>query len=141
MATCWWVYKQYTFFRPTPSSSKVYRQTFWGSKTSVSSSTIFDCATTKINSSSKPAMWQIIPLGMYYDIQITCNIVYSKFNLKIYILCIQRKYVQFHTITFKMPNSQLLIGLETKDLKTERKLRTSTYISHQKRLYVVTPLP
>ncbi len=28
-------------------------------------------------------------------------------------MCAQRKYVQFHNIKFKMPNSQLLIRLET----------------------------
>ncbi len=35
-----------------------------------------------------------------------------KFNLKIFLMG-KKKYVQFHNITFKMPESQLLIGLET----------------------------
>ncbi len=36
----------------------------------------------------------------------------SKFNLKIFLVK-QKKYVQFHNIKLKMPESQLLIGLET----------------------------
>ncbi len=47
---------------------------------------------------------------MIYRLQL---ILYtSKFNLNIYFLCIQRKYVQFHNIKFKMPKSQLLKGLD-----------------------------
>ncbi len=45
---------------------------------------------------------------MYYDLQITVNIVYFQ-----YYLYVQKKYVKFHNIKFKKPKSHLLIGLET----------------------------
>ncbi len=49
---------------------------------------------------------------MVYRLQL---ILYnSTSNLKIYFLYIQRKYVPFHNIKFKMPTSPFLIGLETR---------------------------
>ncbi len=99
------------FFRPP--SPKVYRPTFLGSKNKRLMQQHIYCATTKINQFSELAMWQMIPLAMYYDLHIIVNIVSSKFNLNMYFLWIQRKYVQFHNMKFKMPKSQLLIGLET----------------------------
>ncbi len=70
---------------------------------------------------------------MIYRLQL---ILYtSKFNLKIYFVCIQIKYVQFHNIKFKI---SVLIVLET-SFKTDIKLRMSTFISHQKHTSVVTP--
>ncbi len=71
------------------------------------------CATTQINPSSKPEMWQMI-LWLWIMIYRLQLIWYtSKFNLKIYFLCVQRKYIQFHIIKFKMPKFHLLIWLET----------------------------
>ncbi len=42
---------------------QVYRPTFWSSKTRSHASQLYN-ATTKINPSSKPAVWQIISLAM-----------------------------------------------------------------------------
>ncbi len=57
----------------------------------------------------------MIALARYYDMQISVNIVYfqTKFNLKIFLVGTKKKYVQFHNINIKMPEFQLLIGLET----------------------------
>ncbi len=74
-------------------------------------------------------MWQMIPLAVYYELQITVNIVYtSKFNLNIYFLWIQRKYVQFHNMKFKMPKSQLLIGLETSFKNWQKAQNVNIYV-------------
>ncbi len=113
MSTFSWVYKQYTFFRPLSPPPQVYRPTFWGSKTRVSHSTTFIMQQQKLTHLrrllfDKWYLWQCI---MIYRLQL---IIYnSKFNLKIYFLCIQRKYVQFDNIKIKMTKSQLLIVLET----------------------------
>ncbi len=89
----------------------MYRPTFWGSKTRVSHSTFIvqqqkiTCLWSQL--CDKRYLWLCI---MIYRLQL---ILYtSKFNWKKYFLCLQRKYVQFHNIKFKMSKSQLLIGLE-----------------------------
>ncbi len=58
-----------------PSFPKMYKPTFWGFKTILGITQHYIYCTTKINSSSKPAMWQIIHLAMYYDLPIIVNIV------------------------------------------------------------------
>ncbi len=75
---------------------------------------------------------------MIYTLQLIWHT--STFNLKIYFLCIQRKYVQFHNIKFKMPKSQLLIGLETSFKNGQKAQHVIIYLP-SKRTYGVTPLP
>ncbi len=81
------------------------------------------CATTKSNPfwsllCDKWYLWLCVIFVMIYRLQL---ILYtSKFNLKIFL--VYTKYVQFHNIKFKMPNFQFLIGLQTRALKTDRKL-------------------
>ncbi len=107
------MYKQYTFSEPPPPHSKVYRPTFLGSKTRVLHSTTFIVQQQKLTrlQSLQCDKWYLWLCIMSYRLQL---IVYtSKFNLNIYFLWIQRKYVQFHNMRFKMLKYQLLIGLET----------------------------
>ncbi len=54
----------------------------------------------------------MIALAKYYDLQISVNIVYFQILFED-ISCRNTKHVQFHNIKFKMPESQLLIGLES----------------------------
>ncbi len=98
------------FFRPTPP--KVYRPTFWGSKSRVSRSTTFNEQQQKLTRlrSLLCDKWYLWLCIMMYRLQLIWHT--STFNLKLYFLCIQRKYVQFHNITFKMPKSQILIQLD-----------------------------
>ncbi len=136
MSTFSWLYKQYTFSDPLPLPLKCADHTFVGSKTRVLRSTTFIVQKQKLTrlqslQCDKWYLWQCI---MIYRLQL---ILYtSKFNLNIYFLWIQRKYVQFHNMKLKMPNSQLLIGLET-----VRKPRMSTFISHQNCTSGLTPSP
>ncbi len=65
------------------------------------------CETTKIYLSFKP-VWYVTN-----DLQISVNYVYIPNLIWRYLLWEHKKCVQFHNITFKMPESQLLIGLET----------------------------
>ncbi len=120
------------FFRPT-SPWSVQTNIMSASKTRVSHSTTFIVQQQKITS-----LWSLLCHKWYlwlcviYDLQITANVVYY--------LCIQRKYVQFQNIKFKMTKSQHLLGLET-SFKTDRKLRMLPFISHQKHRSGYTPSP
>ncbi len=49
-----------------------------------------------------------------------------KFNLKIFLVG-TKKYVQLHNIKFKMPESQLLIGLETSFKNSQKALNVNIY--------------
>ncbi len=63
------------FFRPLPSPKSVQTNILVFQNKGVMQHNIY-CAIIKINLSLKPAMWQMIHLAMYYDLQITVNIVY-----------------------------------------------------------------
>ncbi len=67
------------------------------------------CETTKIYLYFKP-VWYVTN-----DLQISVNYVYIVLPNLIwrYLLWEHKIFVQFHNIKFKMPESQLLIGLET----------------------------
>ncbi len=104
------------FFRPAPPSPKVYRPTFLGSKTSVLCSSTFIVQQQKLTNlqSLQCDKWYIWVCIMIYRLQLIILLYTSKFNLNIlYFLWIQRKYIKFHNMKFKMPKSQLLIRLET----------------------------
>ncbi len=51
----------------------------------------------------------------------------SKFNLKIFLVGTKNKYVQFHNIKFKMPESQLLIGLKASFKNWQKALNVNIY--------------
>ncbi len=103
MSTFSRMYKQYTFSDPSPPL-KCTHQHFGIPKQGSYTAQFNDCL---IHVSK-------IALAMFYILHITVNVVYILQNLiERYFLCAQGKYVQFHNIKFKMPESQLLIGLET----------------------------
>ncbi len=97
MSTFSWVYIQYTF--SDPLHPKVCKPTFWGSKTRVSCSTTFIVQQQKLTClrSLLCDKWYLWLRIVIYRLQLIWHT--SKFNLKIYFLCI-RKYVQFHNIKF-----------------------------------------
>ncbi len=106
------VYTQYTFSDPLPPPPKVYRPTFWGSKTRISRNTFI------VQQQKLSHLWSLLCDKWYIWLCIMiCRlqlILYiSKLNLNIYLFCVQRQYGQFHNIKCKMPKSRLLIGLET----------------------------
>ncbi len=132
-------YTNSTLFQtPSPLPPKVYKSTFWGSKTRVSRNTTFIVQQQKLPflRSQLCENWYLWLCIMIYRLQLIFHT--SKSNLKIYFLYIQRKYVKFRNITFKMLNSPLLLGLET-SFKTDRKPSMSTFITHQKHTSDVTP--
>ncbi len=142
MSTFSWVYKQYPFSDPPPPAPppKVYRPTSWGSKKRVSRNTTFIVQQQKLTSLQSPLCdkWYFWLCIMIYRLKL---ILYtSKFNLNIYFLCTQRKYVQFHNMKFKMPKSQLLIGLET-SFKNRQKAWYWHYLFPIRSVHLVLPPP
>ncbi len=64
------------FFRPLPLSLSSAQTNIFGFQNKGLTQHNIYCVTTKINPSSEPAMWQMIPLAVYYELQITVNIVH-----------------------------------------------------------------
>ncbi len=129
------------FFRTPPPPPKVYRPTFCGSKTRVSRSTTFIVQQQKLTRlrsllCDKWSLWLCI---MIYRLQLM--LYSSKFNLNMYLLCIQRKYVQFHNIKFKIAKSQLLIGLETSFSNWQKAQHVKMYFPSKVYIWCYPPYP
>ncbi len=63
------------FFRAPPFPLKCTDQHFWVPKQGSYAAQHLLC-NNKSNPSSEPALWQMIPLAVYYELQITANIVF-----------------------------------------------------------------
>ncbi len=123
-----WMYKQYTFSDPPPPSPSIQTNILGFQKNGLMQHNIY-CATKKLTRlrSLLSDKWYHWLCSMIYRLQL---ILYtSKFNLKIYFLYIQIKYVQFHKIKFKMPKSQLLIGLENSFKNWQKAQNVNIYFS------------
>ncbi len=128
MSTFSWVYKQYTFSDPPSPFPPSVQTNIFGFQNMGFTQNIY-CVTTKINPYFK-LVWYITSDRFLLSIMI-CKfqlILYTfKFNLKIFLVGTKIIYVQFHNIKFKMPESQLLIGLETSFKNWQKALNGNIY--------------
>ncbi len=133
MSTFSWVYKYFTFSNPSPLPLKWTEQHFGVPKQGYHATQHLKFI---VQLCENLYHWLCI---MIYRLQL---ILYtSKSNLKIYFLCIQSKYVQFHNIKFKMPKSPPLIELETSFKNGQKAQHVNIYYLSKAYIWCYPPPP